>query len=539
MSAETGGTRVLDYPDAEALIADCHPHEAATLRVLTAFDDAARPTVQDIAEAIATAAERLDAAQVARAIALLRVKRLGGVPLLEVREDSNPGLEIAERTELGDRALVERPADHRLWQRLKAAADGTASMLELNNDPAFAPGDVPRAIGELRKLGEIEVRDGRVSLVRPESGVGPTEHRYDLLRKLPLRRADCDAKDWELLLAWFQKRNPSKGLVRVYAPRTQRFRLAGHREALGPRLAGYQGQVGQVTPAMLRDGSWKGKSFRRWNIGLTPAAPPVGRRNPYREYLDSVKRKLTSMGFVEMVGNLVETEFWNCDALYMPQFHPAREIHDVYMVKEPAQARELHPATSAAVAAAHERGGDTGSTGWRYHFDLERAKQLILRSHGTALSARTLGSRPPVPSKYFSVARCFRSDTVDATHAADFFQIEGIVLGADINFRHLLGLLRLFGYEVARARECRFVPAYFPFTEPSVEVHMKHPTLGWMELGGSGIFRPELTKPLGIDVPVIAWGLGIDRMAMVALGINDIRDLFHTELSQLRQLRMP
>jgi phenylalanyl-tRNA synthetase alpha chain len=263
----------------------------------------------------------------------------------------------------------------------------------------------------------------------------------------------------------------------------------------------------------------------------------VGRRHPYREYLDSVKQKLTSMGFVEMVGNLVETEFWNMDALYMPQFHPAREIQDVYMVENPSQATTLHPQTSANVAAAHRDGGGTGSTGWKYQFDLERTKQLILRSHGTALSARTLGSGPDVPSKFFSVARCFRCDTVDATHSADFFQIEGIVLGEDINFRHLLGLLRLFGYEVAKAESCRFVPAYFPFTEPSVEVHMKHPTLGYVELGGAGIFRPELTKSLGIDVPVIAWGLGIDRMAMVALGIDDIRDLFHADLSRLREMR--
>jgi len=139
-----------------------------------------------------------------------------------------------------------------------------------------------------------------------------------------------------------------------------------------------------------------------------------------------------------------------------------------------------------------------------------------------------------VPGKYFAIARCFRYEQVDATHLSDFYQIEGIVLGEEINFRHLLGLLELFAEEVAQAKEVRFTPAYFPFTEPSVELHINHPKVGWMELGGAGLFRPEVTLPLGVEVPVIAWGLGIDRMAMNALGINDIRRLFAPDLDFMR-----
>jgi len=87
---------------------------------------------------------------------------------------------------------------------------------------------------------------------------------------------------------------------------------------------------------------------------------------------------------------------------------------------------------------------------------------------------------------------------------------------------------------MAKAAELQFRPAYFPFTEPSVELHVKHHELGWMELGGAGIFRPEVTMPLGVFVPVIAWGLGLDRMAMIALGIKDIRDLFSRDLDFIR-----
>src|SRR2546430_12459709 len=209
------------------------------------------------------------------------------------------------------------------------------------------------------------------------------------------------------------------------------------------------------------------------------------------------------MGFREMRGPLVETEFWNMDALYMPQFHPARAIHDVYFVKEPTHAREIAEPFLSQVAAAHRNGGGTGSTGWGYEYDLDRARRLVLRSQGTAVSARTLASGPNVPGQYFSIARWFRYDPVDATHATDFFQVEGIVLGRDINFRTLLGLLDLFAREVAQAQESRFLPTYFPFTEPSSERQVRHPRLGRTARGGPGLSRPQGSGPLGVDVPLM------------------------------------
>jgi phenylalanyl-tRNA synthetase alpha chain len=296
-------------------------------------------------------------------------------------------------------------------------------------------------------------------------------------------------------------------------------------------------EISQLTPELLKDGNWRTKRFRKYTISLRAPRIAPGKRHPYREFLDTVKTKLVSMGFQEMRGALVETEFWNMDALFMPQFHPARDIHDVYFVKEPTHASSIAEPYLSQVAQAHQSGGETGSTGWNYPFNAERARRLVLRSQGTAVSAHTLAAQPAVPGKYFSIARCFRYDQVDATHATDFFQVEGIVLGEDINFRTLLGLLNLFAREVAQAKEVKFLPAYFPFTEPSVELHVRHPRLGWMELGGAGLFRPEVTLPLGVTVPVIAWGLGLDRMAMVALGIHDIRELFTDNLDLIRSTR--
>jgi phenylalanyl-tRNA synthetase alpha chain len=304
------------------------------------------------------------------------------------------------------------------------------------------------------------------------------------------------------------------------------------------KAAGISGdEIGELTREMLESGSWKGRNFRAYTINVPPARLLIGRTNPYASFLEGVKDKLASLGFEEFDGSLVETEFWNSDALFMPQFHAARDIHDVYYIKEPSRAKAIEEPHLSRVAAAHESGGGTGSRGWNYAFDRDFTRRLILRSQGTALSARTLpGAR--VPGKYFGIVRCFRYDKVDATHLSDFYQTEGIVLGEEVNLRTLLGFLKMFAEEVAGAKEVKYVPGYFPFTEPSVEVHIKHPVLGWFELGGSGIFRPEVTASLGVHVPVAAWGIGIDRMALMALGLSDLRELFSYRLEDVRLRRL-
>ncbi|MDR1352685.1 MAG: phenylalanine--tRNA ligase subunit alpha, partial [Treponema sp.] len=309
------------------------------------------------------------------------------------------------------------------------------------------------------------------------------------------------------------------------------------------RAAGITGdEIGTLTPEMLETGSWKGKDFRSYNVKIPPARLLAGRANPYAKFLEDVKDKLSSLGFEEFDGPLVETEFWNSDALFMPQFHSARDIHDVYRITDPsspdgsAYAGAIEEPWLSNVAEAHENGGRTGSRGWSYSFDRDFTRRLILRSQGTVLSAKTL-PRANIPGKYFGIVRCFRYDKVDATHLSDFYQTEGIILGEDVNLKTLLGMLEMFAREVAGAKEIKYVPGYFPFTEPSVEVHIKHPALGWFELGGSGIFRPEVTESLGVNVPVAAWGIGIDRMALMSLGLNDLRELFSYDLENVRLRR--
>lgn len=446
-------------------------------------------------------------------------------------------------TETGERYSDIRIPELRIFQSVKE--NPAYSMSDVKGRDDIEPSEISSAVGLLKEKGIIRIAAGGCLEMGAAALISEFEDIQRLINlvkgKREIRLNELSDDEQSVIEGLHRKRGKSKGIFRINEKTNRTYLLTDngvdiHRAVM---LKGNPvDEVSQLTPQMLKDGSWEGKSFRKYNISLPPPRTPPGRKHPYREFLDNVKYKFVAMGFEEMRGELVENEFWNMDALYMPQFHPARDIHDVYYVKEPGLSGEIEEPFRTRVSEAHYSGGGTGSRGWKYHFDIEKAKRLMLRSQGTAVSARTLADGPKIPGKYFSIARCFRYEQVDATHAQDFFQIEGIVLGDDINFRTLLGLLELFAVEVAKAKEIEFLPAYFPFTEPSVELHVKHPKLGWMELGGAGIFRPEVTIPLGVNVPVIAWGLGLDRMAMVALEIHDIRDLFSGDLDMIRTKRV-
>jgi phenylalanyl-tRNA synthetase alpha chain len=298
------------------------------------------------------------------------------------------------------------------------------------------------------------------------------------------------------------------------------------------KLAGKE--VTNISTELIKTGMWKKVAIKPYNVESAGKTLHVGKQQPYNRFLAQVRRKLVEMGFKEMSGPTIELEFWNFDALFQPQNHPSRDWTQTYSLKHPKEGTLPEKTLLDRVRAAHENGGRTGSTGWGYRWDPKKAAKLMPRAHGTAISARTL-THCEIPGKYFAISRCYRPDIIDATHGVEFNQTEGIIIDESLNFRNLLGILKEFAAEFAGAEKVKFFPDYYPFTEPSVQMSAKHPELGWVELGGAGIFREELTKPLGVDVPVHAWGLGIDRLAMFKLGINDIRNLFSQNLDWLRK----
>lgn len=445
-----------------------------------------------------------------------------------------------ELTELGiAQAKTGIPAE-RMFALLQQQVSQT--LPEIAQALGLEQRDIGSAFGQLSKAGVFAMdEDKRARLVGEALPDIFTTIRglLDMAAAGPLAESDL-SEDQKRAMGQISKKRGASGVpFKIIEREEVVYRLTEQGVSVKARLAeaGLTGdELGALTSAMLSDGSWKEKQFRPYAVSAPPSRMILGRKNPYGAYLQWVKDKLTSLGFEEFDGPLVETEFWNGDALFMPQFHSARDIHDVYYLENASHAKEIEQPYLDQVAAVHQDGWDTGSRGWGYSFDHEFTRRQVMRSQGTVLSAKQL-TKAQIPGKYFGVARCFRYDQVDATHGADFYQTEGIVLGEDVNLRTLLGLLKMFAEEVAGAQEVKYVPGYFPFTEPSIEVHIKHPILGWFELGGSGIFRPEVTKALGIDVPVLAWGLGIDRMALMHLGLNDLRELFTPDIESVRTRR--
>ncbi len=351
------------------------------------------------------------------------------------------------------------------------------------------------------------------------------------------RKLSSLTSDEKQLLDVAKTRN---ALVKVDVKRLKTFTLTN----LGKKLITLKITdvvVDAVTRAMLHERSWEGKKFRRYDVTINVPQISGGRRHFVQESIKYIKHIWLDMGFKEMQGNMVHTAFWDLDALFVPQDHPARTMQDTFYLGDKKIMHGLLPADYKKIKAVHETGGKTGSTGWKTSWSEEEAKQVLLRTHTTVLSALKLYELTDndLPAKFFNVGKVFRNEALDWKHQFEFYQVDGIVVDPNANFKHLKGYLRQFfmkmGYPDVRIR-----PAHFPYTEPSVEVDVLHPVKKeWIELGGAGIFRPELVVPLlGKDVPVLAWGLGFGRIISEYYTITDIRDLDTCDLKQLRETKL-
>uniref|UniRef100_A0A1A8R5F9 Phenylalanine--tRNA ligase alpha subunit n=2 Tax=Nothobranchius pienaari TaxID=704102 RepID=A0A1A8R5F9_9TELE len=290
-------------------------------------------------------------------------------------------------------------------------------------------------------------------------------------------------------------------------------------------------QETELTPEMIASGSWKEKKFKPYNFEAMGVAPDCGHLHPLMKVRTQFRQIFLEMGFTEMpTNNFIESSFWNFDSLFQPQQHPARDQHDTFFLSEPELAHQFPWDYLERVKRVHSQGG-YGSQGYKYDWKIEEAQKNILRTHTTAVSARMLYKLAQQetfsPVKYFSIDRVFRNETLDATHLAEFHQIEGVVADYGMTLGDLMGVLHQFFTKLGITK-LRFKPAYNPYTEPSMEVFSYHEGLKrWVEVGNSGVFRPEMLLPMGLpeDVSVIAWGLSLERPTMIKYGINNIREL--------------
>ena len=408
------------------------------------------------------------------------------------------------------------------------------SIQEAQKDSGLSPDEFKASLGALKKKALIEMKNGKLVLNASKEEIAKKSLEELFIESLPINEKDLTPEQ-NFSLKSLMKR---KDLILIEEKKkidlevTELGRKVMNSKELGKEL------VEQITPEILRsEKNWKGKKFRRYDLSVPVPKINGGKRHFVNSAIDYIKKIWTEMGFVEENGNMIQSSFWNFDALFQPQDHPARELADTFFIDKNAELPDKK--VVAKVKEAHEKGID-GSKGWNYSWNEDISKQLVLRTHTTAVSSQTLYNldEKDLPMKLFAVGKCFRNETVDWCHGFEFYQTEGVVIDPNANFRHLLGYLKQF-YKKMGYDKIRFRPAYFPYTEPSVEVDVWHEERKvWLELGGAGMMRPEVSVALlGKNIPILAWGQGVDRIIMDYYKIKDLRELYKNNITQLRKTK--
>ena len=288
-----------------------------------------------------------------------------------------------------------------------------------------------------------------------------------------------------------------------------------------------------LTREMLISKTWVDKEFKPYNLSAQGVRPLAGSLHPLMKVREEFRTIFLEMGFTEMeTSNYVESSFWNFDALFVPQNHPARDMQDTFYVADPALAESAPAEYIAATKKVHEKGEGCDSKGYVCKWSADESRKNVLRTHTTAVTARVLydlAQQSSNPSgKFFSIDRVFRNEEMDKTHLCEFHQIEGVVIDEDLSLVQMMTMLKDFFQRIG-IEKLRFKPAYNPYTEPSMEIfgyHEGHQK--WIEVGNSGMFRPEMLQPMGFSkkVTAIAWGLSLERPTMIKYGLKSIHDLF-------------
>ena len=408
-------------------------------------------------------------------------------------------------------------------------------LKEAQKQSKISDDEFKASLGVLKRKALIELKNGKIMFTGNKEEISKKSLEELFLEALPLNYDSLEPEQLHSLKILEKRRN----IIEIKDVKTIKIEITDLGKKVLESKTEVKDLIEQLTPSMLKkDSLWKGKKFRRYDI--TSPVPKIngGKRHFVNQAADKARKIWTELGFKEMTGDLIMPSFWNFDALFTAQDHPVREMQDTFFLNKKIDLPDKKLVKS--IKDTHEK-GVLGSKGWEYKWDEEKAKKLVLRTHTTCLSAQTLANlnKKDIPAKFFSVGKCFRNETVDWAHIFEFNQSEGIVVDKNVNFRHLLGYLKQFykkmGYDKIRMR-----PAYFPYTEPSVEIEVWIPERKvWIELGGAGIFRPEVVVPLlGENIPVLAWGPGFDRMIMDYYNIKDLREMYKNDLNKLRKMRV-
>ncbi|MHC4472248.1 MAG: phenylalanine--tRNA ligase subunit alpha [Planctomycetota bacterium] len=375
--------------------------------------------------------------------------------------------------------------------------------------------------------------DGEEALLGPS----PDEVAIGRTARGEIRYLDDLAQDGIDVEALIKVLRSRKDLLKMKSRTLRRASLTKEGRAAAKKGVDAAEEVSALTSEMLATGRWREVTFRRFDVTLPAEVPRPGKAHPLTQIILETREAFLSMGFTEVYTDFIESGFWDFDALFQPQDHPAREMQDTFYLSRPESlALPDDEELIERVRRTHEDGWETGSAGWGYEWSRDKAKQAILRTHTTATTARALAEDPNPPRKVFTVGNVFRRETVSFKHLAEFLQIDGIVVDEKATLATLKGTLAEY-YRQLGFPKIKFKPSFFPYTEPSAEVFVWFEARQqWVEMGGSGVFRPEVTEPLGCKVPVLAWGLGLERLAMMRYGVDAIKALYDPDLGWLKEV---
>ena len=444
---------------------------------------------------------------------------------------------------LGKKIYSTKGLPERRVLNLLGKMDGVASVDELVGTGKVNKAEVGIAIGWLnrKRWARIKKEEGETYLVITETGKRMLERKGEDEETID-RLAEGEVDSSKLNRSVLKSLRGRKDVISEREEVSRRLELTEKGKELADLGIVIKREVTQLTPDLLKEDKWKEVEFRRYDINSFAPTPTRGKTHPLTTIIERIRRIFEQMGFSEITGNYAELELWNMDALFIPQDHPAREEQDTFYLDTPERIDPLEFCENKDIDPhglfqdIHENGGDTGSRGWEYEWSREKADRPILRTHTTVSTIRHLYEDPEPPVRVFSIEKVFRNEAIDSTHLPEFYQIEGIMVEKGASFEMLIGFLKEFyskmGFEKIRVR-----PGYFPYTEPSLEVDVYFNNR-WMELGGAGIFRPEVTLPAGVKEPVLAWGLGLERLAMSLLDVKDIRQLYISDVDWLREKKI-
>lgn len=437
-------------------------------------------------------------------------------------------VEISETTRTTLRLAADTPPELILVDSIERA--GRPLTFEELRAAVGSDQELSAALGRARSAGWVTIdTSGSAKSVRLADPKGPSELRA-LLAAIAggIDEGALSENQLETVQDLIRRGILTKSLGKTV---TVRITQSGERVSAVTQEAEY---IERVTPELLSSGAWRGRSLRPLDVKAEAPKFYPGRRHPVRDFIREVREAYVSMGFTELEGNSVQPAFWNFDALFIPQDHPGREMQDTFYLKDLSDSRIERSGVVRRVAATHENGWTTGSKGWGYKWQVEEARRLVLRTHNTVLTIRALSESGERETRAFGVSKVYRNENLDYKHLVEFHQMDGIMVGEGLNVKHLMGFLAEF-YKKLGVRDLKFWPTYFPYTEPSLEVvGYSKAARDWIELSGSGMFRPEVTGPLGVKVPVLAWGPGIERLMLFRYGLEDMRSLYDSDLDWLR-----